>query len=112
MPASEQYEQNVSIGIRRRRDIIVFHSAPEIASRWLRVRDMIAVEPFGVYLSSSRTEKRPSDAALCIARDRKRWVCLNPRERRVRSPVQLEVSARLWVSWIRLIASCMIFSGR
>ncbi len=23
--------------------------------------------------------KSPSDAALCIARDRKRWVCLNPR---------------------------------
>ncbi len=69
MPASAQYEQNVSIGIRRRRDIIVFHSAPEIAvliwgrgwpvaSRWLRVRDMIAGEPFGVYLSSSRTEKK------------------------------------------------------
>ncbi len=63
MPASAQYEQNVSIGIRRRRDIIVFHSAPEIAvlnlgsSRWLRVRDMIVGEPFGVYLSSSRTEK-------------------------------------------------------
>ncbi len=31
VPASAQYEQNVSIGIRRRRDIIVFHSAPEIA---------------------------------------------------------------------------------
>ncbi len=68
VPASAQYEQNVSIGIRRRRDIIVFHRAPEIAvlnlgsgspvaSRWLRVRDMIAGEPFGVYLSSSRTEK-------------------------------------------------------
>ncbi len=62
VPASAQYEQNVSIGIRRRRDIIVLHSAPEIAvliwaSRWLRVRDMIAGEPFAVYLSSSRTEK-------------------------------------------------------
>ncbi len=67
-PASTQYEQNVSIGIRRRRDIIVFHSAPEIAvlnlvsgwpvaSRWLQVRDKITGEPFGVYLSSSRTEK-------------------------------------------------------
>ncbi len=46
----------------------MFHSAPEIAvlisgrgwpaaSRWLRVRDKIAGEPFGVYLSSSRAEK-------------------------------------------------------
>ncbi len=31
VPASAQYEQNMFIGIRRRRDIIVFHSAPETA---------------------------------------------------------------------------------
>ncbi len=31
VPASAQYEQNVSNGIRSRRDIIVFHSAPETA---------------------------------------------------------------------------------
>ncbi len=48
-------------------DIVVFHSAPEIAvliwgrgwpvaSRWVLVRDKIAGEPFGVYLSSSKTE--------------------------------------------------------
>ncbi len=66
MPASAQYEQNVSIGIKRRRDIIVFHSAPETAvvnlgSGMARSQSLasgsrkIAGEPFGVYLSSSRT---------------------------------------------------------
>ncbi len=47
----------------------MFNSAPEtavfkfgiggwpVASHWLRVRDEIAGEPFGVYLSSSRIEK-------------------------------------------------------
>ncbi len=66
MPASGQYEQNVSIGIRRRRDIIVFHSAPETAVLNLgsgmarsqsRARDKIAGKPFGAYISSSRSKK-------------------------------------------------------
>ncbi len=46
----------------------MFHIAPEtavliwdrgspVANHWLLVRDKLAGEPFGVYLSSSRTEK-------------------------------------------------------
>ncbi len=67
VPVTAQYEQNVRIGIRRRRDVIVLHNGPEtallnlgqgrpVASHWLRVRDRRASEPFAVCIAFSRTE--------------------------------------------------------